>query len=202
MGNLTIGEYIKRERNDNKISIAQLSESSGVSSPYISQIESNTRNPSTKVLKQLYEGFSKLGINVPYSYLLLKAGFTELGKKVELEEQVVTLPIILDDSLKVEKSDQSNRISNQKQLDLTKQHLKNIRNKINNIQSTTGFVPMINLNINLDDQDEEQFNLEYHLDELLKFKNEQLYFKNVHLSRSEVNLIKGFIELLIENRKE
>jgi|SRR5690625_1561969 len=201
MENQTIGEFIKNERNDNKISIAQLAESSGVSSPYISQIESNTRNPSPKVLKQIYEGFSKHGIKIPYSFLLSKAGYFDLSKEVEMEEQISAL--LYQNINTTNNKGNTGRYNTLTDITLNavKQSLKSLGEKINNNQSAEDnlWVPF---NLKADDSNGEQFHLNYNLDEILKFKKEQINYKDVHLSKSEVNLIRGFIELLIENREE
>ncbi|TQR28356.1 XRE family transcriptional regulator [Lysinibacillus sphaericus] len=56
------GEEIRQRRKSRGLSISQLSKLSGVSQPYISQIESGERNASVKTLNKLVEilGVSKL----------------------------------------------------------------------------------------------------------------------------------------------
>ena len=48
-----IGEYIKQQRSNAKISLRQLSKLAGVSNPYLSQIERGLRTPSAEILQQI-----------------------------------------------------------------------------------------------------------------------------------------------------
>jgi DNA-binding XRE family transcriptional regulator len=66
----TIGDYLKARRKEKGLTITQLSEISGVSHPYISQIENDKFKPSPDILKKLV---GPLG--VPYMDLLHKAGY-------------------------------------------------------------------------------------------------------------------------------
>ena len=47
-----IGEYIRQQREQAKISLRQLAEAAGVSNPYLSQIERGLRRPSAEILQQ------------------------------------------------------------------------------------------------------------------------------------------------------
>src|ERR1700685_2630452 len=49
----SIGEYIKEQREQAKISLRQLSAAAGVSNPYLSQIERGLRRPSAEMLQQI-----------------------------------------------------------------------------------------------------------------------------------------------------
>ncbi len=51
-----IGEYIKQQRSNAKISLRQLSKLAGVSNPYLSQIERGLRKPSAEILQQIAKG--------------------------------------------------------------------------------------------------------------------------------------------------
>src|SRR3979490_710602 len=51
-----IGEYIRVQRNNAKISLRQLSKLAGVSNPYLSQIERGVRKPSAEILQQIPKG--------------------------------------------------------------------------------------------------------------------------------------------------
>ncbi|MTD58717.1 helix-turn-helix domain-containing protein [Amycolatopsis pithecellobii] len=51
-----IGEYIRQQRNNAKISLRQLSKLAGVSNPYLSQIERGVRRPSAEILQQIAKG--------------------------------------------------------------------------------------------------------------------------------------------------
>ncbi|MFC3788687.1 helix-turn-helix transcriptional regulator [Paenibacillus sp. GCM10012307] len=74
------GEYLRAIRKASGLSMAVLAEQSGVSQPYISQIERGERGPSPEILKKLA---SALGTN--YSELMLKAGYVpeELAQKID-----------------------------------------------------------------------------------------------------------------------
>ncbi|MBO0801764.1 MAG: helix-turn-helix transcriptional regulator [Nocardiopsaceae bacterium] len=51
-----IGDYIKEQREQAKISLRQLAEQAGVSNPYLSQIERGLRKPSADILQQIAKG--------------------------------------------------------------------------------------------------------------------------------------------------
>jgi transcriptional regulator with XRE-family HTH domain len=52
----SIGEYIREQREQAKISMRQLAQSAGVSNPYLSQIERGLRRPSADILQQIAKG--------------------------------------------------------------------------------------------------------------------------------------------------
>src|SRR3978361_946859 len=54
VGNL--GDYLREQRLAAKLSLRQLAEQTGVSNPYLSQIERGLRRPSAEVLQQLAKG--------------------------------------------------------------------------------------------------------------------------------------------------
>ncbi len=49
----TLGEYLAAQRRSAQLSLRQLAEQTGVSNPYLSQIERGLRRPSAEVLQQL-----------------------------------------------------------------------------------------------------------------------------------------------------
>src|SRR3954447_22362989 len=49
----TLGEYLREQRESSQVSLRQLAEQTGVSNPYLSQIERGLRQPSAEVLQQL-----------------------------------------------------------------------------------------------------------------------------------------------------
>ena len=49
----SIGEYIRQQREQAKISLRQLASAAGVSNPYLSQIERGLRRPSAEILQQI-----------------------------------------------------------------------------------------------------------------------------------------------------
>src|ERR1035437_4101640 len=52
----SIGEYIREQREQAKISMRQLAATAGVSNPYLSQIERGLRKPSADILQQIAKG--------------------------------------------------------------------------------------------------------------------------------------------------
>ena len=51
-----LGEYLREQRKNSKLSIRQLAAAAGVSNPYLSQIERGLRKPSAEILQQLAKG--------------------------------------------------------------------------------------------------------------------------------------------------
>src|SRR5690606_18881293 len=49
----SIGEYIRQQRQQAKISLRQVAAQAGVSNPYLSQIERGLRKPSAEILNQI-----------------------------------------------------------------------------------------------------------------------------------------------------
>ena len=80
---MNIGEFIKKLREERKLSINQLALYSGVSAAHISRIERGLRDPSPEILKN----FS--GFKVPYEDLMKIAGYLDqegnslLSKEIE-----------------------------------------------------------------------------------------------------------------------
>jgi transcriptional regulator with XRE-family HTH domain len=52
----SIGEYIREQRQRAKVSLRQLADATGVSNPYLSQIERGLRKPSAEILQQIAKG--------------------------------------------------------------------------------------------------------------------------------------------------
>jgi len=68
----SIGEYIREQREQAKISMRQLAQSAGVSNPYLSQIERGLRKPSADILQQLAKG-----LRISAEALYVQAGILE-----------------------------------------------------------------------------------------------------------------------------
>jgi transcriptional regulator with XRE-family HTH domain len=67
-----IGEYIRQQREQAKISLRQLAQSAGVSNPYLSQIERGLRRPSAEILQQIAKG-----LRISAEALYVQAGILE-----------------------------------------------------------------------------------------------------------------------------
>ncbi len=68
----SIGEYIREQRKRTKVSLRQLAEVTGVSNPYLSQIERGLRKPSAEILQQIAKG-----LRVSAEVLYVQAGILE-----------------------------------------------------------------------------------------------------------------------------
>ena len=67
-----IGEYIRQQREQAKISLRQLAQATGVSNPYLSQIERGLRRPSAEILQQIAKG-----LRISAEALYVQAGILE-----------------------------------------------------------------------------------------------------------------------------
>ncbi|MGP7998264.1 MAG: helix-turn-helix domain-containing protein [Streptosporangiaceae bacterium] len=68
----SIGEYIREQREQARISLRQLAEAAGVSNPYLSQIERGLRRPSAEILQQIAKG-----LRISAEALYVQAGILE-----------------------------------------------------------------------------------------------------------------------------
>src|SRR6202047_766372 len=68
----SIGEYIRQQREQAKISLRQLAEQAGVSNPYLSQVERGLRRPSADILQQIAKG-----LRISAEALYVQAGLLE-----------------------------------------------------------------------------------------------------------------------------
>lgn len=68
----TIGEYIRQQREQAKISLRQLAQAAGVSNPYLSQVERGLRRPSAEILQQIARG-----LRISAEALYVQAGILE-----------------------------------------------------------------------------------------------------------------------------
>ncbi len=48
-----LGEFIREQRSNNRLSLRSLSQLAGISNPYLSQIERGLRKPSAEILQQI-----------------------------------------------------------------------------------------------------------------------------------------------------
>jgi transcriptional regulator with XRE-family HTH domain len=93
----SLGDYLREQRTDARLSLRQLADQVGVSNPYLSQIERGLRRPSAEVLQQLAKA-----LRVSAEQLYIRAGIvsTEVGSSsVELA--------VLDDTSLTERQKQT-----------------------------------------------------------------------------------------------
>jgi transcriptional regulator with XRE-family HTH domain len=67
-----IGDYIREQREQARISLRQLAEQAGISNPYLSQIERGLRKPSADILHQIAKG-----LRISAEALYVQAGILE-----------------------------------------------------------------------------------------------------------------------------
>ncbi|MEN3585399.1 helix-turn-helix domain-containing protein [Streptomyces sp. ZYX-F-203] len=84
-----LGEYLREQRRNARLSLRQLADAAGVSNPYLSQIERGLRKPSAEVLQQVAKA-----LRISAETLYVRAGIldTERGP-----EDVETRAAILAD---------------------------------------------------------------------------------------------------------
>ena len=78
-----LGDYLKEQRTQAQLSLRQLAEQTGVSNPYLSQIERGLRRPSAEVLQQIAKA-----LRISAEQLYIRAGIVSpddgVGGSVEL----------------------------------------------------------------------------------------------------------------------
>lgn len=86
-----IGEYLKEQRVNARLTLRQLAEQAGVSNPYLSQIERGLRRPSAEVLQQLAKA-----LRISAESIYVRAGFLDAD---DGEARSVELAIVGDHGL-------------------------------------------------------------------------------------------------------
>ena len=81
----SIGDYIRQQREQAKISLRQLAEQAGVSNPYLSQVERGLRKPSADVLSQIAKA-----LRVSAEVLYVRAGILEPSDKSQVRDAIIT----------------------------------------------------------------------------------------------------------------
>ncbi|MDP9821837.1 helix-turn-helix domain-containing protein [Nocardioides massiliensis] len=87
----TLGEYLRDQRQSAQLSLRQLAEQTGVSNPYLSQIERGLRKPSAEVLQQLAKA-----LRISAEQLYVHAGIL---RPEDGEVRSVELAILADSGL-------------------------------------------------------------------------------------------------------
>ncbi|BCZ21046.1 helix-turn-helix transcriptional regulator [Mycobacterium senriense] len=86
-----IGSFIRSQRELAQVSVRQLAEKSGVSNPYLSQVERGLRKPSADVLNQIAKA-----LRVSAEVLYVRAGILEPSDKSQVRDAIVTDPAITE----------------------------------------------------------------------------------------------------------
>ena len=87
----SLGEFLKDQRRGAQMTLRQLAEQTGVSNPYLSQIERGLRKPSAEVLQQLAKG-----LRISAETLYVRAGILDPD---EQSERSVELAVRTDRAL-------------------------------------------------------------------------------------------------------
>src|ERR1700742_910017 len=80
-----IGSFIRSQRENAQVSVRQLAEKSGVSNPYLSQVERGLRKPSADVLSQVAKA-----LRVSAEVLYVRAGMLEPSDKSQVRDAIIT----------------------------------------------------------------------------------------------------------------
>jgi transcriptional regulator with XRE-family HTH domain len=80
-----IGSFIRDLRENAQVSVRQLAERSGVSNPYLSQVERGLRKPSADVLNQIAKA-----LRISAEVLYVRAGILEPSETNQVRDAVVT----------------------------------------------------------------------------------------------------------------
>ena len=87
-----LGSFIRTRRRASRLSLRRLSEASGISNPYLSQIERGLRKPSAEVLQQIGRA-----LGVPVEELYVRAGILEASSDGDLVERIRREPDLTDE---------------------------------------------------------------------------------------------------------
>ena len=69
---VSVGDYIREQREHAQVSLRQLAKTAGVSNPYLSQIERGLKKPSAEILQQIAKG-----LRISAETLYVRAGILE-----------------------------------------------------------------------------------------------------------------------------
>ncbi len=82
----SLGDYLKEQRTESRLSLRQLAQQAGVSNPYLSQIERGLRKPSAEVLQQLARA-----LRISAEQLYVRAGILSPGDGVGGSVEIAVL---------------------------------------------------------------------------------------------------------------
>jgi transcriptional regulator with XRE-family HTH domain len=87
-----LGEFIRDQRRNARLSLRKLSELAGISNPYLSQIERGLRKPSAEILQSIAKG-----LRISAESLYVRAGILEeRGDGPDLEASILVDPTITE----------------------------------------------------------------------------------------------------------
>ena len=80
-----LGSFIRDLRENAQVSVRQLAERSGVSNPYLSQVERGLRKPSADVLSQIAKA-----LRISAEVLYVRAGILEPSEHSQVRDAIIT----------------------------------------------------------------------------------------------------------------
>ena len=88
-----LGEFIREQRRNARLSLRKLSELAGISNPYLSQIERGLRKPSAEILQSIARG-----LRISAETLYVRAGILDERSReiTDLVEAIVHDPTLTD----------------------------------------------------------------------------------------------------------
>ena len=86
-----VGEFIREQRKGARLTIQKLAGSTGVSVPYLSQIERGLRKPSAEILQAIAKG-----LRVSAETLYVRAGILEERKGYDVRDVIMKDPSITE----------------------------------------------------------------------------------------------------------
>ena len=88
-----LGEFIREQRRNARLSLRKLSEVAGISNPYLSQIERGLRKPSAEILQSIAKG-----LRISAETLYVRAGILDerTGETPDLMDAIVSDPTLTD----------------------------------------------------------------------------------------------------------
>ena len=88
-----LGAFIREQRRNARLSLRNLSALSGISNPYLSQIERGLRRPSAEILQQIAKA-----LRISAETLYVQAGILEPGKgDADLAREILADPHLTED---------------------------------------------------------------------------------------------------------
>ncbi|AEA22852.1 helix-turn-helix domain-containing protein [Pseudonocardia benzenivorans] len=86
-----IGSYIRSQRESAQVSLRQLAKVTGVSNPYLSQVERGLRKPSAEILQQIAKG-----LRISAEALYVKAGILDERPASAVTDAVLADPLLTE----------------------------------------------------------------------------------------------------------
>lgn len=186
------GKYLRKLRKDRDLTLVELSKITGVSNPYISQIENGKFTPSPEVLTKISKG-----LGVADLHLMIKAGYLDqelssIEGDVDMEKIISAM---IEDEIKILQSVKGNNDDNSIDIKIsaTKRLLKleEMRKKLNNINHKEALNSHLIEGTSIDDYQENKSN--FYIDNDLSnilFSNDVYFFSNKLTTEDKVKIVR------------